>query len=289
MVELAVNNGVDVNAFDIRLTYDQQRLSLQSWAHGGYLKALSCVNEVKTPGLLELDCTQIAQAEVSGDGVLLELSFNTLALGTADITLEEAVFADAQGVRSQPERANGVINVQNLPTYTPTQTSTPTTSLTNTVTYTPTPTGGATQATLTPLPTQITATGGPSLTPSPTPLEIQATPTPAGTPTKTLTTPISGVVEPVRRSLTPTTGTPDPQGTGTAVSQVPQPTDPAGDDATPFAPDPGQEDGDEFENPSSAFWNGFLLVVLIASLVALVVMAVILIRRRANQDEDLLL
>ena len=138
VLELTVDDGENINGFDLRLTYDQGQLSLLSWAHGGYLKSLSCVNEIKTPGLLELECSQVGQSAVSGDGTLLKLTFDTLALGTSDIALVEAVFVDDEGLQSQPERANGVVDVQNLPTWTPTFTVTSTLAPTQTLTVTPT-------------------------------------------------------------------------------------------------------------------------------------------------------
>lgn len=311
VIELTVTNGVAVNAFDIKLTYDQGRLSLKSWAHGGYLSALSCVNEIKSPGLLELDCTQLGQDEVSGDGVLLELVFNTLALGTADVTLEEAVFVDAGGLQTQPERASGVVNVQNLPTWTqtPTQTATPTRTSTATVTQT------ATQVVETPKAVDPSPTHTPSLAPSPTLTPDHNTPTLAGAPTqeppiegtpsggpptKTLTTPISGVAGPSHRGPTPTFTSEEmanhEMGTleesekgGASVAQAPDST--AAADAERDASNDnvvGELDGVN-QNVRSVFWNRFLLIVLILSLVSLVVMIAILIRRRTQKDEDLLL
>lgn len=76
-VVLAIDivGGVDVNAFDIMVNYDQQRLALVDWSHGDYLNNLTCLHVVDQPGVLELACTQVARPGVSGDGVLLQLFF----------------------------------------------------------------------------------------------------------------------------------------------------------------------------------------------------------------------
>lgn len=294
ILKLLVSDGVDVNGFSIRLTYSQQQLSLRSWAHGGYLSALSCVNEVKTPGLLELDCAQSGQDDVTGDGTLLELTFDTLGLGTADITLVEAIFEDSDEQQTQPERGNGVVNVQNLPTYTPTPTRTATTSLTTTPTLTVTPTGLPTQATSTPLPVTPSATGLSSLTPTTTPAVPQETPTYAGTPSKTLITPVSGVAGPSRRSSTPTplvlqTATPEVQTTATVLAEAIGSAAPDGEDDLKLTADPAHAEEHGLAGISSTVWDRILLIVLIASLTALVVMVVIIIRRKAKRDEDLLI
>lgn len=289
MVELTVSDGVAVNAFDIKLTYEKDRLALQSWAHGGYLSALSCVNEIKSPGLLELDCTQLGQDPVSGDGVLLELIFETKALGTSPITLEEAVFADSQGLQTQPQRVNGVVNIQNLPAWTPTYTLTPTPTLTQTATITFTPTQPP------PSPTPRRITGTPTLASSPTAAPDLNTPTVEGPPTKTLATPISGVAGPASRH-SPTSSDVSAVETALATStqqeqeaHTPTPSDSAQGEVIDAAhtPEGGQKISPVVRN--QAMWNTILLVLLIASLGALGIMIVLIIRRRQQKDEDLLL
>lgn len=288
VIKLTVTDGVDVNGFDIKLTYDQGRLSLLDWAQGDYLESLSCVKEIKSPGLLELECAQEdGQPAASGDGVLLELSFDTLALGTSDITLEEAVFVDYQGLQTQPERANGLVNVQNLPTWTPTATVTSTHTLTVTLTPTQVP----------PTATTIAATDTPTLTPSPTLVQGQETPTlPGGTstpdetatldgaPTKTLITPISGVAGPSQRTGTTaaTLITPTPKGSDSEDEMGPEETD--GSD--------GSDDGmpaDQEKTPGIGLWGRLLLCAGVFVLVVLVVLILLRIRQRKRENEDLLL
>jgi hypothetical protein len=152
-LELEVDNGVNVHAFDLMINYDLNRLSLLTWDHGGYLSDLTCTHLVRQPGVFELACNQLTQEEVDGDGVLLILVFDTLEIGFPDVTITEATFFDNTGGITYPQRQNGQVEVTNAPTYT----STPT------ITRTPTQT-----ATLTTSPSQIPTTS-PTSTPTITP------------------------------------------------------------------------------------------------------------------------
>ena len=138
-LQLQVRNGVNVNAFDLTLTYDQDRLALASWAHGDYLSNLNCVRQLNQPGRLELACTQVARPAVSGDGVLLDLVFNTLMGGLSEVHIQHAILANPQGATVQPERQHGSVTVAALPTYTPTRTATATRTHTPIPTHTPSP------------------------------------------------------------------------------------------------------------------------------------------------------
>lgn len=284
LIELTVTDGVEISAFDIRLTYDQQRLALQSWAHGAYLGETDpdCDTLIKSPGLLELNCTQNNQAAASGDGVLLALAFDTRALGTAEIIIAEAVFTDAQGFQQQPDRINGLVNIQNLPTYTATPTITLTPTFTPTLTFTLTPLP-PTETPELDLPTE-TATA--TLTPSPTETPTSGQATPDGGLTRTLTTPISGVAAPSRGTLDSGPGalTPSALGTGTAaaLTQAAQTLASTRGSSATSTPESTQADGAQ-----SAYWHWFLLGGLVV--LGLGVILLILIRGKKHQEDGLLL
>jgi hypothetical protein len=283
VLEVTVTDGENVNGFDLKLTYDPGLLSLLSWAHGGYLdidpqSSCSYVNVDKLQGLLELDCAQVTPDAADEEAALLELTFNTTALGTSNITLEKAVFVDDQGQQSEPERVNGVVNIQNLPTWAAT------------ATVTPSPTLTPTQA-----PPTITMTASTTPTPMPSPTDTQRagtltptwTPTPGGTPTlegtttKTLTTPISGVAGPSQRT-----------GTITAVFTLTPPEDIAGEmpeDSDGVDEDREEDLADSQETPGRVLWGRLLLGAGVLLFVALVVLILMRIRQRKRKNEDLLL
>ena len=56
-LELEVDNGVNVHAFDLMINFDLNRLSLLTWDHGDYLSDLTCTHLIRQPGVFELACT----------------------------------------------------------------------------------------------------------------------------------------------------------------------------------------------------------------------------------------
>lgn len=276
---LDVTAGVNVNAFDLMLNYDQQRLSLDSWSHGDYLSNLSCLNEVDQPGVLELACTQVARPAVSGDGTLLTLVFDTLAEGGADVTLTEAVFADPTGNETTPTRQNGDVLILGDPTYTPT--------IKPTRTLTPTPSPIVTNT-----PT-LTRTG--TLAPAWT-LTATLMLTEDGYPAGITATALPGMDEDVEESvlLTETAygllGGLTPSPTAPGATDMPESTDAAADSRLETT-SPTSEALVEVETPprQGAFWAGVLWAALAGSLLAIWVMVLILMKRKKHQEKDLLL
>lgn len=160
-VEFNINltNGLNVHSFDLTISYESQQLSLSSWYHGGFLSNPSCASVVDQPGILELACSQVDQTEVSGNGVLLSFSFDTIGAGFSGVIITEAELADFDGLVSYPRLRHGVVGVTNNITYTPSPTATlpPTGTSTTTPTFIPT---------ASPSPTLI-PTGTQMVTPSP--------------------------------------------------------------------------------------------------------------------------
>lgn len=303
LFRLEVRNGVDVNAFDVSITYDEEKLELSSWEFGSYLSNLSLVyKEDEDPGALRLAATQIRTPPVSGDGVLLELIFTAKAVGTAEVEITEAAFADPDGNPSYPTCQSGQVSVTNDPTYTPTPTITPTAtqtpvhSPTSTITWTPT-------HTYTP-----TATLSPTVTKTPTQTHT-ARPTSTRTPTATRT-PTSSFGEEATltavRTLTPSVSfageTPTPQGSPTEAGEAGNSiqggvtltaTEPAGGTATSVNATGGSRSGEGsgrvlVKRDQAIRLNIVLWGVLILASTAIVIMLIILIKRRREKSEDLL-
>jgi len=285
LLNLEVTGGVNVNAFDIMVNYDTQYLSLISWSHGDYLKNVTCLHEVNQPGVLELACTQIAQQAVSGDGILMELVFDSLEVGIGDVTLTEAEFADDLGYKTLPERQNGEVTISGGPTFTPTRTATRTRTPTPTATWTRTSTNF------------LTATLAPT-----TPANVTATQTLAGVVTQGTTVEVNptGTTDTVEQGeesslLTETSSgqfiqvTPKPSAemVGVVPTEVRGTTIPEAD-AVALDVKISVEDVSE-ESSQRSLWNWVLWVVLVSAVAALVVMIINCIKRRKNEEEDLLL
>jgi len=137
-VNLQVLGGEQVNAYDVTITYDPSVIELKSWAQGGYLSNTAQVYKAAEPGRLQLVFTQLATPAVSGDGVLLNLVFAGVAVGTSPITIERLDLADSQGNLTNPQLESGSLTVLATPTRTPPSTLSPTSTLpANTSTFTP--------------------------------------------------------------------------------------------------------------------------------------------------------
>ena len=198
-LELWVLEGVDINAFDIELEYDPDVLALASWSYGDFLKQLSQVMLINEPGQFRLVATQMAQPEASGKGVLLNFTFNTVALGETPIDLINGQLSDGQGNSTFPALEDALVRVVNEPTYTPTATNTPIPTALPTATPTQTPTSTPAQTSLpTTLPT-ATYTQAPTSTPAQTYI-------PTTLPTATSTQPLTPSLTATATSLASPTG-----------------------------------------------------------------------------------
>jgi hypothetical protein len=274
LIELYVTNGVDVNAFDVTLTYDPNVLTLNSWAHGGYLKNLAVVSEVNQPGSLRLAATQLASPPVSGDGVLLKLNFRATAAGTSPVTIAKAEFASSTGAKIEPERVDGTVTAVSAPTFTPTATVTRTPTATATATRTPTV---APTSTWTLVPT---ATWTPFVAPT-------GTPEPGVTAAAATALPGAGATVTVAETQA------DPGAAGTEIAAEVATTPGTGETGAALT---GEPTPSEVAAPVSAGWlAGLLWGALIAGIAAIGVMFVIILRRRmrrpqeTQKDKDLLL
>jgi hypothetical protein len=89
-VSVTITDAVDINAFDIIITYDEEVAILTDWSHGGFLRNLICLITTNNPGYFRLVCAQNASPGVSGDGVLLNLTFAGVSKGQTQVSLEKA-------------------------------------------------------------------------------------------------------------------------------------------------------------------------------------------------------
>lgn len=166
-IRLYVTGGVEINAFDVAITYHSQKLTLESWSYGNYLSGLARVYMVNQPGEFRVAATQLAKPGVSGEGTLLIFNFKGVSGGVSPITITSATFVSTGGTSTTPSLEHGTLTVV-LPVDPPTETPVPT----------PVPTA-------TPFPTSL-----PTEVPSPIPTLTQIstrTPTVKATATRTFT------------------------------------------------------------------------------------------------------
>ena len=111
-LDLQISGAVDLQGFELTLTYDPEVVSLDSWAQGGMLSPTAVFVNTHTPGSLRLAIVQLGGTPPSGDGTLLRLSFRGVGVGTSAIQITEAELTNgsAGGVTS-PQLESGVLMV----------------------------------------------------------------------------------------------------------------------------------------------------------------------------------
>jgi hypothetical protein len=276
VLELSVALGLNVNAFDLTVDYDPQVLSFEKWENGDYLESLAVVKEVDDPGSFRLAATQLAQPDVSGDGVLIKLTFNTEGAGESAIDLVDVAFADSQGGQVEPVTMDGEIFVTLSPTYTPTLTPTRTPTTKPTLTPTPGPDEGTAypvknEATVTPtfLPPGNSTEGAYVVSGSEQAIST-AYPEGSAYPSSVIGQGETTVAYPESAS-----GNSDREDASSA----------GGEEQAETSSEPSKESAE----PATSALNVFLWVVLVLALLAMEAMVLIVIRRRKNKGKDLLL
>lgn len=111
VVDLWVSNGNILNAFDVTITYDTSIVQLTGWVNGGYMNISGgCIINQNQPGFFWLVCTQLNKPGVSGDGVLLKLTFTGKDFGSTPVTIAKAEFANKLNELVIPALEHGQIN-----------------------------------------------------------------------------------------------------------------------------------------------------------------------------------
>lgn len=101
-LDIDVTNAVELMGFDVSFSYDPSMLKLVAWGHGGMLTSLYSLRVINNPGYLRLAFTQFGVPAVSGDGVLLRLTFGGVGVGSSAVTITNAVFAAPSGAKTYP-------------------------------------------------------------------------------------------------------------------------------------------------------------------------------------------
>ncbi len=110
-ISLLVSDADNLNAFDVQVEYNGDLLTLVKWEFGDLLSNLAVVKRDDLPGSFRLVATQLATPGVSGDGVLLKLTFSGKLEGSSAINITKAEFARSEGGLSLPELQNGNITI----------------------------------------------------------------------------------------------------------------------------------------------------------------------------------
>jgi hypothetical protein len=275
VLEVDVLLGLNINAFDLTVVYDPAVLSLEAWEHGDYLDNLANIKIEEDPGFLRVAATQLATPAVSGDGTLLEITFNTLAAGQSAVELVDVTFSDSDGDKTEPVLEEGIVDVVHSATYTPTPTPTNTPTPKPTVTPQPTDDGSGYPVKNDPTRTATTAAGAYS------PTEPVEGGEEGGQPTATAENYPSGPGETIQ-------GTPEDQ-SGYPGDEASEDSGTAGQNDEVAADGVSERAPDQAETAGQSVLNALLWAVLVLAMLALIGMVIIVVRRRKQKHEDYLL
>ncbi len=123
-ISLVITDGVNVNAFDVEVTYDPSVVTVLSFSPGPYLSNLLKYYESNQPGRLRVGYTQAARPGVSGSGVLLIINFKGTGNGLSPISITFAGLYSPTGYETLPTLQHGTLLVHADPTTTPSHTVT---------------------------------------------------------------------------------------------------------------------------------------------------------------------
>jgi len=115
VVELLAENVDNMLGFEVTIAYDPALVQLDAWAKGSLVTTFTWQLAVEnTAGHLRLVFAKPYMPAVSGDGVLLQLTFKGQAPGISAISITEAFFSDPSGAYTYPVCGNGSLNVSYL-------------------------------------------------------------------------------------------------------------------------------------------------------------------------------
>ena len=102
---------VDMQAFDVTITYDSSKVTLTSWQRGTLLEPFFQMWLENTPGYFRYAGTKKGQPTFSGSGVLLYVTFEGVAPGISAVTLADVLLVNPAGSRIPVQRQNGELEV----------------------------------------------------------------------------------------------------------------------------------------------------------------------------------
>ena len=102
---------VDLQAFDVTITYDSSKVTLTSWQRGTLLEPFFQMYLRNDPGYFRYAGTKYGQPSFSGSGVLLTLTFQGVAPGITPVTLADVQLATPTGSLIPVQRQNGELEV----------------------------------------------------------------------------------------------------------------------------------------------------------------------------------
>jgi|GEM_PF-931370 hypothetical protein len=108
-MEIMISDVVDLQGFDLTITYDPLIVQLAGWAYDDFLTSLVTVSHVETSGSIRLAAVQLAGSPASGEGILFTLTFSGLMPGESAIMIAESKLTTDAGIPIEHACLGGVI------------------------------------------------------------------------------------------------------------------------------------------------------------------------------------
>ena len=117
-VDIMVREVVDINAFDIKVNFDPNIVSMVSYEFGGFLKSVGCSNVFIQPESLRLVCTQLGEPTgQSGTGSLFRITFSGITEGISELEITKVNLVKWNSYLYIPGKTDGTLNVVNTTNF----------------------------------------------------------------------------------------------------------------------------------------------------------------------------
>jgi hypothetical protein len=108
-VQVVITDVELLNAFDITITYDPDVAIVTAWSKGGFLSNLFDIVKVNNPGFFRLATTQLATPGVSGSGVLINLTFSGVGVGSTVLNFDAVTLSNSSSQSIPVTLQNGTV------------------------------------------------------------------------------------------------------------------------------------------------------------------------------------
>lgn len=110
-VGVMIRDAVDINVFNVKVSFDNSKVTLVSYELGDFLKKMLCVIQQQEDNFLWLVCTQNAQPGQNGTGTLFSMNFQGVAEGTTPLEFTTARLGNKSDQYVYPGTTDGTLTV----------------------------------------------------------------------------------------------------------------------------------------------------------------------------------
>ena len=111
-VNVMIRDAEDISGFDVRVNFDPNIVSLESYAFGDFLTDVMCSNEVIGEDYIRLVCGQMGPLPGrNGSGSLVSLVFSGVSVGITPLAFGRVALSTSDFQEVLPGKTDGTLNV----------------------------------------------------------------------------------------------------------------------------------------------------------------------------------